>query len=159
MAVFPLVLLGVVRRPNVIVATSIGLYFAARQFDWNLSSFPDGRWYLNPFCWQILFVLGAWLALSSPKQIRAVHTVQEFAVLRAIRVAVPAPCHGGDDSQKNTAGRRLGPGYPARCLWSQRQGKPRPLTEYFTFSRWLFCSPTWCRETGPASDGRRCSRP
>ena len=83
MAVFPIVLLGMVRRPNVTVAASIGLYFAARQFDWNLSAFPEGHWYLNPFCWQLPFVLGAWLALSGPAQIRAVHKLQEFAVLRA----------------------------------------------------------------------------
>jgi hypothetical protein len=83
MAVFPLVLLGMVRRPNVTVAASISLYFAARQLDWNLSAFPDGHWYLNPFCWQLLFVLGAWLALSGPNQIRAVHKLQEFAILRA----------------------------------------------------------------------------
>jgi hypothetical protein len=83
MAVFPFVLLGMVRRPNVTVAASISLYFAAHQFDWNLSAFPDGHWYLNPFCWQLLFVLGAWLALSGPNQIRAVHRLQEFAILRA----------------------------------------------------------------------------
>jgi hypothetical protein len=83
MAVFPLVLLGMVRRPNVTVAASIGLDFAARQLDWNLSAFPDGHWYLNPFCWQLLFALGAWLALSGPNQIRAVHRLQEFAILRA----------------------------------------------------------------------------
>src|SRR2546430_6907396 len=82
MAVFPFVLFGLVRRPNVTMAGSIGLYVAARQFDWNLSSFPDGRWYLNPFCWQLLFVLGAWLALSGANQIRAVHKLQDFAVLR-----------------------------------------------------------------------------
>ena len=82
-AVFPLVLLGMVRRPNVTVAASIGLYFAARQLDWNLSAFPEGHWYLNPFCWQLLFVLGAWLALSGPAQIRAIHKLQEFAILRA----------------------------------------------------------------------------
>ena len=83
MAVFPLVLLGMVRGPNVTVAASISLYFAARQLDWNLSAFPDGHWYLNPFCWQLLFVLGAWLALSGPNQIRAVHRLQEFTILRA----------------------------------------------------------------------------
>jgi hypothetical protein len=83
MAVFPLVLLGMVRRPNVTVTASIGLYFAARQFDWNLTAFPDGHWYLNPFCWQLLFVLGTWLALSGPDQIRALHKLQEFAILRA----------------------------------------------------------------------------
>jgi hypothetical protein len=83
MAVFPFVLFGLVRRPNVTMAGSIGLYVAARQFDWNLSSFPDGRWYLNPFCWQFLFVLGAWLALSGPNQMRTLRTLQEFAILRA----------------------------------------------------------------------------
>ena len=83
MAVFPVVLLGIIRRPNVTLAASFGLYFAARQLDWNLSAFPEGHWYLNPFCWQLLFVLGAWLALSGPAQIRAMHKLQEFAILRA----------------------------------------------------------------------------
>src|SRR6185312_10427618 len=83
MAIFPLVLIGMVRRPNVTVAASIGLYLAARQFEWNLSAFPDGHWYLNPFCWQLLFVLGAWFSSSGPEQIRAVHKLQEFAILRA----------------------------------------------------------------------------
>ena len=64
------------------MAASIGLYLAARQFDWNLSAFPDGRWYLNPFCWQLLFVLGAWFALSPATQMRAVRTLQELPVLR-----------------------------------------------------------------------------
>jgi hypothetical protein len=83
MAIFPFVLLGMVRRPNVTAAASIGLYLAARQFDWNLSAFPDGRWYLNPFCWQLLFVLGAWLALSSAKQMNTLRTLQELPILRA----------------------------------------------------------------------------
>ncbi len=52
------------RRPNLTMAASVALYFAARQFDWNLSSFPDGTWYFNPFCWQLLFVFGARLALG-----------------------------------------------------------------------------------------------
>jgi hypothetical protein len=83
MAVFPFVLFGMVRRPNVTMAASAGLYVAARQFDWNLSSFPDGRWYLNPFCWQLLFVLGTWLALSGANQMRTLHTLQKLPVLRA----------------------------------------------------------------------------
>lgn len=84
MAVFPLVLFGMVRRPNITMAASAALYAAARHFDWNLSSFPDGKWYLNPFCWQLLFVLGAWLALSGANQMRALRTLQEFAILRAV---------------------------------------------------------------------------
>lgn len=83
-AIFPLVLFGMVRRPNITMAGSIGLYVAARHFGWNLSSFPDGKWYLNPFCWQLLFVLGAWLALSSAGQMRALQTLQDSVILRAI---------------------------------------------------------------------------
>jgi hypothetical protein len=52
------------RLPNLTMAASVVLYFAARHFDWNLSSFPDGSWYFNPFCWQLLFVFGARLALG-----------------------------------------------------------------------------------------------
>jgi hypothetical protein len=83
MAAFPLILIGMVRRPTVTVAASIGLYFTARQLDWNLSAFPDGHWYLNPFCWQLPFVLGAWLALDAPKQARALQKLQNLAILRA----------------------------------------------------------------------------
>ena len=84
MAVFPLVLFGMVRRPNITMAASAGLYATACHFDWNLSSFPDGKWYLNPFCWQLLFVLGAWLALSGVNQLRALRTLQESAILRTV---------------------------------------------------------------------------
>jgi hypothetical protein len=52
------------RLPNLTMAASVALYFTARHFDWNLSSFPDGTWYFNPFCWQLLFVFGARLALG-----------------------------------------------------------------------------------------------
>jgi len=46
MAFFPIVLAGMLRRPNVTLAGSAALYLAARVYDWNLTSFPDGRWYL-----------------------------------------------------------------------------------------------------------------
>jgi len=84
MAFFPIVLFGMLRRPNVTAAGSIGLYLAARVFDWNLSSFPDGRWYFNPFSWQLLFVLGAWFALGSARQARAIHSLQNISVLRVV---------------------------------------------------------------------------
>ncbi|NOJ43741.1 OpgC domain-containing protein [Bradyrhizobium australiense] len=83
MAFFPIVLFGMTRRPNLTVAGSIGLYVASRLLDWNLSSFPDGRWSLNPFCWQLLFVLGACFALGGARQVHAVRTLQGFTILRA----------------------------------------------------------------------------
>jgi hypothetical protein len=82
MAFLPIVLLGMLRRPNLTAAGSIALYLAARKFDWNLSSFPDGHWYFNPFSWQLLFVLGAWFALSSAKQTRAIRSLQDIPILR-----------------------------------------------------------------------------
>jgi hypothetical protein len=56
------------RLPDLTMIGSLVLYLVARWFDWNLSSFPDGDWYFNPFCWQLLFVLGAWLALGGAKR-------------------------------------------------------------------------------------------
>jgi hypothetical protein len=67
MAWFPPVLWMLLRKPDLTMAASIALYLAARQFEWNLSSFPDGDWYFNPFCWQLLFVLGAWFALGGAR--------------------------------------------------------------------------------------------
>ena len=68
MAALAPVLWAMLRRPNLTMAGSVALYFAARQFGWSLSSFPDGNWYFNPFCWQLLFVFGAWLALGGARQ-------------------------------------------------------------------------------------------
>lgn len=82
MAAFPIVLLAMMRRPNVTMAGSIVLYVAARALDWNLPSFPDGRWYFNPFCWQLLFVLGAWFALMDARQTQAVRALQKLSILR-----------------------------------------------------------------------------
>ena len=84
MAFFPVVLFGMLRRPNLTAAGSIVLYLAARKFDWNLSSFPDGHWYFNPFSWQLLFVLGAWFALGSAKQMQAIRSLQELSILRIL---------------------------------------------------------------------------
>jgi len=82
MAFFPIVLFGMMRRPNLMMAASVGLYFTARQLDWNLSSFPDGRWYFNPFCWQLLFALGAWFASIDARQMHAIRTLRNFPILR-----------------------------------------------------------------------------
>src|SRR5712672_2899470 len=82
MAFFPFVLFGMMRRPNLTMAGSIALYVVARHLDWNLSAYPDGRWYFNPFCWQLLFVLGAWLALSGAKAMRTIHALQKLSILR-----------------------------------------------------------------------------
>jgi hypothetical protein len=72
MASFLPVLWMMLRKPGLTMAGSLALYLAARRFDWNLPSFPDGDWYFNPFCWQLLFVSGAWLALGGAKRVRTI---------------------------------------------------------------------------------------
>ena len=74
MLFFAPVLWMMLRRPGPIMVASLALYFAARQFGWNLSSFPDGDWYFNPFCWQLLFVFGAWIALNRANDSRTIFT-------------------------------------------------------------------------------------
>ncbi|SHK13089.1 hypothetical protein SAMN05444159_2501 [Bradyrhizobium lablabi] len=72
MACLPPVLGMMLLWPDLTLAASIALYLAARTFDWNLPSFPDGNWSFNPFCWQLLFVLGSWLALGGLEKCRAI---------------------------------------------------------------------------------------
>ncbi|WP_161992814.1 OpgC family protein [Aureimonas leprariae] len=45
--------------PRTLLLASAGLYVVAQLFWLNLSTFPaDGWWFLNPLCWQLLFVIG-----------------------------------------------------------------------------------------------------
>jgi hypothetical protein len=61
----PFMTWGLVRSRNITLLASIALYLAARQFGWNLASFPEGNvWYFNPFTWQLLYVSGAWFAVG-----------------------------------------------------------------------------------------------
>ncbi|MCL8483375.1 MULTISPECIES: OpgC domain-containing protein [Bradyrhizobium] len=64
MATFPPVLWLLVRSPNLTLAASCATYVAALARGWNLPSYPEGVWYFNPFAWQFLFVIGAWVALD-----------------------------------------------------------------------------------------------
>jgi hypothetical protein len=81
---FPVALAGLLRWPNLTMLGSIALYFVARRLDWGLPAFPTGSSYLNPYCWQLPFVLGAWLALSGGKWVRA---LQELWLVRVLTLA------------------------------------------------------------------------
>lgn len=83
MAFIAPVLWGLMRKPGLTLMGSFALYLAARQFGWNLPSFPDGNWYYNPFCWQLYFVFGGWLALGGAKQIGPVFTWPVLPILGA----------------------------------------------------------------------------
>ena len=72
MAFFPLILWSMMRWPNLALAGSILLYSAARYFGWSFAAFPSGTWYFNPYCWQLLFVLGAWFALNGARLMQSI---------------------------------------------------------------------------------------
>jgi len=72
MAFFPPVLWMMLRKPDLTMLASLALYFAARQFGWNLQGYPAGDWYFNPFCWQLLFMFGAWFALGGARESRSI---------------------------------------------------------------------------------------
>ena len=63
LVVLPFVLAGFRSRPGLIFLASFALWLAV-QFDNRvaLSAYPgpDRVWFLNPFAWQLLFLLGAW---------------------------------------------------------------------------------------------------
>jgi hypothetical protein len=72
-----------VRKPTLTLVGSLVLYLAARHFGWNLAASPSGLWYFNPFTWQLLFFLGAWIALGGARAVQPVvrtPTVFYFAV-------------------------------------------------------------------------------
>lgn len=64
MGAFPPVLWLMLRYKNWVMLGSALVYLMARQYGWNFASYPSGVWYFNPFTWQLLFVLGGWLALG-----------------------------------------------------------------------------------------------
>jgi hypothetical protein len=87
-----------IRKPTLTLAGSLVLYVAARYFGWNLPAAPSGLWYFNPFTWQLLFFLGAWIALGGAKAIQSIvrtraafwlaiaYIIFAFVVTMAIRV-------------------------------------------------------------------------
>ncbi|WP_050419159.1 OpgC domain-containing protein [Bradyrhizobium tropiciagri] len=83
MAFQPIVVFGLLYVPNATLLASVTLYAAARVLDWNLTSYPYGAWYLNPFCWQLLFVMGGWLALIGTRYAPAIRAMQAITALRA----------------------------------------------------------------------------
>lgn len=64
LASFPPVLWLLTRLPTVALAGSLVIYVAAHALGLNLVSYPNGVWYFNPFAWQFLFVIGAWIAID-----------------------------------------------------------------------------------------------
>jgi hypothetical protein len=64
LAILPLVLVGFRSCPKIVIFASLTLWLAV-QFDERIALAvypgPDRVWFFNPFAWQALFFLGAWL--------------------------------------------------------------------------------------------------
>jgi hypothetical protein len=85
LGLFPLSLASLLRWPNLTLLGSVALYLAAHQFNLGLPVYPAGSAvYLNPFCWQLLFVLGSYLALHGRE---LVGRLQELRTLRLLAMA------------------------------------------------------------------------
>src|SRR5882724_3389427 len=70
-AISPLVLWCMVRRPNWTLLGSVLVYIGARVFDWNLASYPPGtHWYFNPFAWQLMFFFAAWCGVGGVAKLK-----------------------------------------------------------------------------------------
>lgn len=81
MASCPLLLWMMLRQADLTIMGSFALYLVARQFEWNLSSYPSGFWYFNPFTWQFLFMLGAWCAIGGALRARRIIRSRSVLVL------------------------------------------------------------------------------
>jgi len=68
MLFLPLILWLMKWRADVTLALSVLLYALTWRFDLYLSAYPNGYWVFNPFAWQLLFVFGAWCALSGARR-------------------------------------------------------------------------------------------
>ena len=125
MGAFPPVLWLMLRHRNWVMLGSVLLYFAARQFGWNLPSYPSGVWYFNPFAWQLLFVLGAWLALGGANTLHFLVRSRAVLVLGLVYLlfaAVMTLAGQIPELQKLVSARSV------RSLQSERQDQPCALS-------------------------------
>ncbi len=59
LGVTPFLLPLALNNPRRLILTSVIIWFIAGHFRLNLPNFPtDGFWFLNPFSWQLIFVIG-----------------------------------------------------------------------------------------------------
>jgi hypothetical protein len=70
---FPPLLWLLLRSPTLALVGSVALYVISVALDWYVPSYPSGSWIINPLCWQLLFVFGAWCALYGPEQLAHVY--------------------------------------------------------------------------------------
>lgn len=73
MLFFPLMIWTLLRSPAAALLLSIAIYLFAKWTGLNLKLYPAERtWFFNPFAWQLLFMIGAWCAVSKSEWIEKI---------------------------------------------------------------------------------------
>jgi hypothetical protein len=72
------------RVPFLALAASAALYLLTLNYGWNLPAYPIGVWPLNPFTWQLLFVVGAWFGVDQPLGIKRILMPKTSRVLATL---------------------------------------------------------------------------
>lgn len=68
LAVCPFMLQAAVSNRRLLICLSLAVWATAGTFGINLPSYPtDGGWFLNPFCWQLVFVIGLCIGVGVKK--------------------------------------------------------------------------------------------
>lgn len=91
MAALPLVLAGLLRRPNLTLGLSVALYAVTRAMGWNLPGWPEEHvWLFNPLAWQLLFVFAGWCAIGGSERLEPVLRSRVAVVAAGLFLAVSA---------------------------------------------------------------------
>ena len=73
--------LPLLRKPALLFSASFAGYVLVRVTGINLTSWTGEGWYLNPFAWQFLFMIGAILAYAPPRMPRARWPLDAAAII------------------------------------------------------------------------------
>jgi hypothetical protein len=69
LAIFPVILLGLLQQPLMVLIPSFLLYGVVQITDLSVPAYPEGHvWYFNPLAWQLLFIGGAALGVNGVRQ-------------------------------------------------------------------------------------------
>lgn len=87
-AAAPLIVWCLVRRPNLTLLGSVAVFLLSRIFNLNVASYPPGTvWYFNPFCWQLMFTVGAWCGIGGFNKIANIAWSKPVMTLCALWIA------------------------------------------------------------------------
>jgi hypothetical protein len=89
LVIFPAVLLGLRRRPLIVLIPSFLVYLVVQATNLSVPAYPEGHvWYFNPLAWQFLFIAGAALGFPGRHSEQWSRWSRPLLPLAALAVAV-----------------------------------------------------------------------